>query len=219
MPTPAAPALAVIFLLAYVAGATPFGFLAARWKGVDIRQHGSGNIGATNVIRVMGKKIGLPVFALDCLKGLVPVLLAKHWCGGHGFDATWAGLLAGLGAVLGHNFTFWLKFRGGKGVATSAGVMVALLPVALLAALGVWLLCFYTSRYVALASVAAGISLPLTVLVQRALSSPSRPPALPLLGFAAVIGGMAVWRHRSNLRRLMNGTENRFPRRPNSPAA
>lgn len=214
MPTPPTPTLAVILLLAYAVGATPFGFLAARWKGVDIRQHGSGNIGATNVIRVMGKKIGLPVFALDCLKGLVPVLLAKHWCGLHGFEPTWAGLLAGFGAVLGHNFTFWLKFKGGKGVATSAGVMVALLPLALLAACGVWLCCFYPTRYVALASVAAGISLPLTVLAQRALTG---HPALPLLGFAATIGGMGVWRHRSNLRRLMNGTENRFERRPKSP--
>lgn len=211
MPPPGPLPLIVITLLAYIAGATPFGFLAARWRGVDIRQHGSGNIGATNVIRVMGKKIGLPVFALDCLKGLLPVLLAKSWCAGHGLDGTWASLLAGLGAVLGHNFTFWLNFKGGKGVATSAGVLLALLPVALGVALLLWLILFYTTRYVAVASVGAGAVLPVTVLAQRALTG---APALPLLGFATVIGGLAVWRHRSNLKRLMAGTENRFERRP-----
>ncbi|MES2709053.1 MAG: glycerol-3-phosphate 1-O-acyltransferase PlsY [Verrucomicrobiota bacterium] len=216
MPTPGATTLIVVFLLAYIAGATPFGFLAARWKGVDIRQHGSGNIGATNVIRVMGKKIGLPVFALDCLKGVLPVIFAKAWCGNHGFDSTWASLLAGLGSVMGHNFTFWLNFKGGKGVATSAGVMLALLPVALLAGLVVWLILFHTTRFVAVASMGAGAALPLAVLAQRAVTG---APALPLLGFAAIIGGLAIWRHRSNLKRLMAGTENRFERRSKTPVS
>lgn len=217
MPTPGALPLFVIFLLTYVIGATPFGFLAARWKGVDIRKHGSGNIGATNVIRVMGKKIGLPVFALDCLKGLLPVIFAKSWCASHGFDSTWASLLAGFGSVMGHNFTFWLHFKGGKGIATSAGVMLALLPWALLAALLVWLILFYTTRFVAVASIGAGATLPLAVIVQRALSGGH--PALPLLGFATVIGGLAIWRHRSNIKRLMAGTENRFERRGKSSPA
>lgn len=216
MPTPAPLFLLTILLLAYVAGATPFGYLVAKAKGVDIRQHGSGNIGATNVIRVLGKKIGIPVFILDVLKGLLPVVAARLWCSRSGLDATWPMLLAALGSVLGHNFTFWLGFKGGKGVATSAGVLLAVLPVALGVAVLLWLICFFTTRYVAVASIMAGISLPLTVLVQRALGG---GPALPLLGFATLIGLLAVWRHRSNIRRLREGTENRFTARSHRPAS
>jgi acyl phosphate:glycerol-3-phosphate acyltransferase len=221
MPAPGALALLSIFLLAYVAGATPFGYLVARWKGkgMDIRQHGSGNIGATNVIRVLGKKIGLPVFAMDVLKGLLPVLAAKAWCGQSGFDPTWAALLAALGSVLGHNFTFWLGFKGGKGIATSAGAMLAVMPVALGVAVLAWLILFQTTRYVAVASIAAGAALPLTVLAQRLLSDPAQAPPWPLLGFAAIIGGLAIWRHRSNISRLRAGTENRFVPRSQRPPA
>jgi len=219
MPTPVPLVLVTIFLLAYLAGATPFGYMVARWKGIDIRHHGSGNIGATNVIRVLGKKIGLPVFAMDVLKGLLPVLAAKAWCAGHGLDSTWAMLLAALGSVLGHNFTFWLNFKGGKGIATSAGAMLAVLPVALGVAILLWVIFFYTTRYVAVASIIAGLSLPLTVLAQRALSSPGNAPDLPLLGFATIIGSLAIWRHRSNIRRLRKGTENRFIPRSQRPAA
>lgn len=216
MPTPGPLTLFLVFLLAYIAGATPFGYVVARWKGVDIRKHGSGNIGATNVIRVMGKKVGIPVFVLDCLKGVLPVILARNWCQAHGFDSTWPSLLAGLGTVMGHNFTFWLGFKGGKGVATSAGVMLALLPMALLAGLVVWVALFYTTRFVAVASIGAGVALPLAVVVQRAVTG---GPELPMLGFAVVIGGLAVWRHRSNIKRLLNGTENRFERRPKPSAS
>ncbi len=210
MPSPGFAALALTLLLAYLAGATPFGYLIAKSKGIDIRLHGSGNIGATNVIRVLGKRIGLPVFALDVLKGLLPVLAARLYCRHAALDPTWPLLLAALGTVLGHNFTFWLGFKGGKGIATSAGALLAILPLALAAAILVWLLAFYSTRYVAVASIAAGLSLPITVLLQRALSSPPREPSLPLLAFATAIGGLAVWRHRSNIQRLRQGTENRF---------
>ena len=216
MPTPGPPALLSILLLAYVAGATPFGYLVAKWKGIDIRQHGSGNIGATNVIRVLGKKIGIPVFAMDMLKGLLPVVAARLWCTWTAHEPTWPMLLAALGSVLGHNFTFWLGFKGGKGVATSAGAILALLPAALGVAVVVWLIFFFSTRYVAVASIAAGLSLPLTVLAQRALTG---SPALPLLGFATVIGLLAVWRHRSNIQRLREGTENRFIPRSERPTA
>ena len=219
MPTPVPIDLLTIFLLAYVAGATPFGYIVARWKGLDIRDHGSGNIGATNVIRVLGKKIGLPVFAMDVLKGLLPVLAAKAWCQQQGLDPAWAMLLAALGSVLGHNFTFWLGFKGGKGIATSSGAMAAVLPVALAVAVLLWVIFFYATRYVAVASIIAGLSLPLTVLVQRAFAPPEQAPALPLLGFAAIIGGLAIWRHRSNIRRLREGTENRFVPRSQRPSA
>ncbi len=216
MPPPGPLVLLSILLLAYVAGATPFGYLVAKWKGIDIRQHGSGNIGATNVIRVLGKKIGIPVFAMDMLKGLLPVVAARFWCTHTGHEPTWPMLLAALGSVLGHNFTFWLGFKGGKGVATSAGAILALLPAALGVAVVVWMIFFFSTRYVAVASIAAGLSLPLTVLAQRALTG---SPALPLLGFATVIGLLAVWRHRSNIQRLRSGTENRFIPRSQRPAA
>lgn len=210
MPSPGPAALLLTLLLAYLAGATPFGYLIAQAKGIDIRLHGSGNIGATNVIRVLGKRIGIPVFALDVLKGLLPVLAARLWCRHAVLDPTWPLLLAALGTILGHNFTFWLGFKGGKGIATSAGALLAILPLALLVAVLVWLLAFYSTRYVAVASIAAGLSLPLTVLAQRALSAPDRSPSLPLLAFATAIGTLAVWRHRSNIQRLRQGTENRF---------
>ena len=216
MPPPGPLALLSILLLAYVAGATPFGYLVAKWKGIDIRQHGSGNIGATNVIRVLGKKIGIPVFAMDLLKGLLPVVTAQLWCTWAALEPTWPMLLAALGSVLGHNFTFWLGFKGGKGVATSAGAILALLPAALGVAVVVWMIFFFSTRYVAVASIAAGLSLPLTVLAQRTLTG---SPALPLLGFATVIGLLAVWRHRSNIQRLREGTENRFIPRSERPTA
>ncbi|MES2469343.1 MAG: glycerol-3-phosphate 1-O-acyltransferase PlsY [Verrucomicrobiota bacterium] len=216
MPPPGPLALLSILLLAYVAGATPFGYLVAKWKGIDIREHGSGNIGATNVIRVLGKKIGIPVFAMDMLKGLLPVVAARLWCTQTGHEPTWPMLLTALGSVLGHNFTFWLGFKGGKGVATSAGAILALLPAALGVAVVVWMIFFFSTRYVAVASIAAGLSLPLTVLAQRALTG---GPALPLLGFATVIGLLAVWRHRSNIQRLREGTENRFIPRSERPTA
>lgn len=162
------------------------------------------------MIRVLGKKTGIPVFILDMLKGFLPVILAVQWCASRGYAAETASITAALGAVLGHNFTFWLRFKGGKGVATSAGALLAVLPVALAVALLLWIVLFYTTRYVAVASIAAGASLPLTVLVQRALTG---APGLPLLGLATAIGGLAVWRHRANIRRLLNGTENRFNRR------
>ena len=219
MPTPGPLILLTILLLAYGVGAIPFGYMVAKWKGLDIRQHGSGNIGATNVIRVMGKKIGLPVFALDVLKGLLPVVFAKLWSQENGYDPTWPMLGAALGSVLGHNFTFWLGFKGGKGIATSAGAMLAVLPVALGVAVLLWILFFFATRYVAVASIAAGVSLPITVLAQRAFTGSYAAPPLPLLGFATVIGGLAVWRHRSNIQRLREGTENRFVPRSQRPAA
>ena len=148
---------AMVLVAAYAAGATPFGYLAGKLKGIDIREHGSGNIGATNVIRVLGKGIGIPVFVVDMLKGLVPVVLGAKWAEARGVVSDWPAIAGAAGAVLGHNFTFWLGFRGGKGIATSAGALMALLPVPLLVALGAWLAVFFGTRYVALASIAAAV--------------------------------------------------------------
>lgn len=192
----------VVLVASYVFGATPFGYLAGRLRGMDIRKHGSGNIGATNAFRVLGKPIGIAVFMLDFLKGLLPVLMASQVFP----DAPMAPVLAGIGAILGHNFTFWLGFRGGKGIATSAGVLLALLPVAMLVGLGVWFILFFTTRYVAVASIAAAIAIPIVTAV-RAWEN------RPLLIFSIAIAILAIVRHRSNIQRLMAGTENRFTRK------
>ena len=194
-------------LLAYIAGATPFGYMAGKFRGIDIRDHGSGNIGATNVIRVLGKGIGIPVFILDMLKGLVPVVLTRWWCGQNGIVPDWPGIAAAVGAVLGHNFTFWLGFRGGKGVATSAGIVLALLPLPLAAGVVAWLAVFFISRYVALASIASAVVVPGTALFLHFFRG---QPGWPLTGFSILLGLLAIWRHRSNIRRLRDGTENQF---------
>jgi len=199
---------------AYIIGATPFGYLAGKMKGVDIRQHGSGNVGATNVIRVLGKGIGLPVFALDMFKGWISVMLARWIVTGAGLDSTWPEILAGVMAVMGHNYTFWLKFKGGKGIATSAGVLLALLPIPLGVAFLVWVILFFTTRYVAVASIGASL---MVGIVPAVLHFWRGAPAMPLVWFGAILGVMGVWRHRSNMQRLMNGTENRFTKKTPAP--
>ena len=204
----------VALVAAYAAGATPFGFMAGKLRGIDIRQHGSGNIGATNVIRVLGKGIGIPVFILDLLKGLVPVLLTAHAAAARSLASDWPAIAAAAGAVLGHNFTFWLGFRGGKGIATSAGALAALLPIPLVGAAVVWFAVFFISRYVALGSIAAALALP---AVSVTLHFWKGDPSPPLCVFAALIGALAIWRHRSNIRRLRDGTENRFSRKSKAP--
>lgn len=206
----------MILLLSYVAGATPFGYLAGRAKGVDIRILGSGNIGATNVIRVLGKGIGIPVFVLDMLKGLLPVIAVQAWCESRELDAGIPGILAALGTVLGHNFTFWLNFRGGKGIATSAGALLALITAALAVAVVVWLILFFATRYVALASIGAAATIAVMPAIQHLVTG---NPGIGMVIFAAVLGVLAIWRHRSNIRRLLDGTENRFVPRNRRPAA
>lgn len=204
-------AISLPVLLAYVAGATPFGWLAGRLlRGIDLREHGSGNIGATNAVRVLGKRIGLPVFALDVLKGWLPVALAAWWVegqpvfAGRPMAAQAVPVLAGLGAVLGHTFTFWLGFRGGKGVATSAGVMLGLAPLALLAAVLVWAASMKLSRYVSLSSILAGWTLPAAVGIVGWRSGHFN---LPVLVLSLLIAVLVTVRHRSNIARIAAGTE------------
>jgi glycerol-3-phosphate acyltransferase PlsY len=153
----------------YVSGATPFGYLAGKIKGIDIRQHGSGNIGATNAIRVLGKGVGIPVFILDLLKGWLPVWLGKTWLVTLPCPETLlstAAVITGLAAVLGHMFTFWLSFKGGKGVATATGVLLGIAPLAMVGGLTVWLLVFFSMRFVSLASMMAGVGVVLTMIVE-----------------------------------------------------
>ena len=201
----------VLLAFAYVCGSLPFGYWAGRMKGIDVREHGSRNIGATNVLRVLGKGVGIPVFLLDALKGFVPTWTAEWWMGSHaGASPSTATLIAVFCAamsVAGHMFPFWLGFKGGKGVATSAGGLLGLAPFSLLIAFAVWLAVFYSSRYVALASIAAALALPLAMFVVMTLQG--KWNAI-LLAFGIVMGVLVIVRHRGNITRLLAGTENRF---------
>jgi len=204
--------LTLLILGAYVVGATPFGFLMGKAKGLDIRDHGSGNIGATNVVRIVGKKEGILVFVLDVLKGLVPVLvgtrIAENIMGEHAADfLSSISVLIALATIMGHNYTFWLGFKGGKGVATSGGALAALMPWAVLAAAVVWGIVFYAKRYVALASICAAVTVLLAV-VAEGLVNGQFDEAILLL--SVIVAAMGVWRHRANIARLRAGTENRM---------
>lgn len=182
-------------LLGFACGSVPFGWLAGRLKGTDIRKHGSGNIGFTNVYRTLGPGWAVPVFLLDAGKGVLPVLLA----GPLGLDPR----LCGAGAVIGHVFTPWLGFRGGKGVATTIGVCAILCTRSLLAGLGIYALVLLTTGYISVASLVFAGSLP-------ALTAVFYPRDLSLLAFAAAVALLIVIRHPANIRRLIAGTEPRF---------
>jgi glycerol-3-phosphate acyltransferase PlsY len=197
----------------YLVGSTPFGVLVARLHGVDLRAQGSGNVGATNVGRVLGRKWGYLCFFLDLLKGLLPVLLAG-WVirdgalPGPAGQGVWLG--AGLGCILGHVFSFYLRFKGGKGVATSLGVVLGIWPYftfAGLTAFALWAVVVLAWRYVSLASLVAAFSfVPLVILYNLSIW----PRLWPLLIFASLMVLLIVLRHRSNVKRLLAGTENRI---------
>ena len=194
-------------LLGFLVGSIPFGFLIAKSRGIDIRQHGSGNIGATNVLRVVGKKYGITCFVLDFLKGLLPAVAAYQGIDGDlPLAGTWQ-VATGLATILGHNYTPWLGFKGGKGIATSAGVLLALLPIELGVGLLAWVALFYTTRYVSVASIGAAVAIPIAVLAQSLMSGEWRPAHLV---FALLVAFLATWRHRSNIKNLREGTEHKF---------
>lgn len=192
----------------YLIGSIPFGYLIGRLHGVDIRTVGSGNIGATNVTRSIGKIQGKICFFLDFLKGALPVALVNA---AFTEDTANLALLAGLAVILGHIFPLYLRFRGGKGVATAAGVALALAPYPLLCALAVWVITFLSSRYVSLASIVAAASLPIIAVLFMGLGIGTPfPLANSTILFFAFIAFLAILRHVSNIRRLLNGTESRF---------
>jgi glycerol-3-phosphate acyltransferase PlsY len=196
--------------MGYLLGSCPNGYLVANSRGLDIRQHGSGNIGATNVLRVLGKKWGYLVFFLDALKGFAAVRLA-FLMGNNAVPALarpeLIGIAAALACILGHTFPVWLRFRGGKGVATSAGVLLGLMPLAVFSVLAVWLLLFKTTRYVSVASIGAAAALPIFVAIYLHVALLAGAILLP---FSILIAAVVVWRHRSNIQRLFQGTEQRF---------
>lgn len=203
-------AIALTALAAYLVGALPFGYLIARARGVDIFHAGSGNIGATNVGRVLGRRFGILVFLLDFAKGAGPVLAARHfaprWDTGLPADAL--PVVAGLAAFLGHLFPIYLGFRGGKGVATGAGVVAVLVPVPALGGLLAWVAVVCATRTVSLASLAAALALCLFRLVFTVTQSGE--PNVIITVFCFVAAGLVVARHRANIGRLLQGTENRL---------
>jgi acyl-phosphate glycerol 3-phosphate acyltransferase len=201
--------LTVTAVAAYLVGAVPFGYVVARLRGVDIFRTGSGNIGATNVGRVLGRRYGVLVFALDFAKGALPVLVATR-LPAFGVDVPGEvlGVTAGLAAFLGHLFPVYLGFKGGKGVATGAGVVAVLVPVAALTAALAWVSLVLSSRYVSAASVVAAVVL---AACQMLLVPPPWPGAqLVVTLFCVLAALLVVVRHRTNLRRLWSGTENQL---------
>lgn len=210
-------AFVIIAIVAYLLGSLPTGFLVARARGVDIRTVGSKNMGATNVFRVLGKGPGIFVLLVDALKGFAAVALAINFYPQLNqllptvFTADGLndpslrfglGIVAGLFSILGHNYTCWLGFKGGKGIATTAGAFLALAPIAVGVALVAWIVAFVTTRYVSVASIVAAVALPATVWFTQ--------PNLTLRLIAVGLGVLAIYKHKANVQRLMNGTENRF---------
>ncbi len=195
-------------LIAYLLGSIPTGFLVARARGIDIRTVGSGNIGATNVFRILGKPAGILVLLADAAKGWLAVFIVARLISGWSYPdagqpaSEWFRLCAGIAAILGHNYSCWLHFKGGKGIATSAGVLVALVPLPLLIILTIWILVFAFTRYVSLASIAASFSLPFAAWAVGI----SRTIVLVTAGLAA----LAIYKHKANIKRLINGTESKI---------
>lgn len=188
---------ATLTFLAYLLGSVPTGLLLGKALGVNIREAGSGNIGATNVYRTIGRKLGIITLIGDCLKGLIPVLAAK-WLG---LPPAWIALV-GLAALLGHVYTVFLGFKGGKGVATALGVFLGTSPLSVLVAFGVFAVVLYLWRYVSLASITAAALIPGLVLVFGA------PREVVLM--ALVIAAVVIFRHHENIARLRAGTESKF---------
>jgi glycerol-3-phosphate acyltransferase PlsY len=202
VPPQAGPALnAILAILAsYLLGATPTSYIAGKvGRGIDLREHGSKNLGATNVYRILGWKYAIPVALFDIAKGAVPVLVFSH--------PAWLSVAVGAAAVLGHMFSPYVSFKGGKGVATAAGVFLALAPVAVLLAILVWGLCLWLTGYVSLSSIVAVLTVPVSISLLQ--------PGSPYTFWASVaLVALIIFAHRRNISRLVAGTENRFRTRP-----
>lgn len=197
----------VAILLSYVIGSIPAAHMAGQAKGVDLRRHGSGNLGATNVFRVLGWKIGLAVFLFDTAKGALPVLLLPAAVGATTISPQMLAILCGVAAIAGHVRPVFLRFgKGGKGVATAAGVFLALAPVPMLVALVLFAAVVFTSGYVSLASLTGAVVLPALLAVTQGVQS-------PVFALSIVLATFVFWTHRANIGRLRRGEEHRFGRR------
>jgi glycerol-3-phosphate acyltransferase PlsY len=207
--------VSLLIPVAYVIGSVPFGLMVGKLKGVDPRAAGSGNIGASNVGRLLGRRFFVMVFLLDLLKGLLPMLLAGRLLQGTAHEARtyFLWLLVGFAAIFGHMFSLFLSFKGGKGVATSSGVILGLFPyftIPGVVALAVWAVVLKGTRYISVASIVAAVLFPVTYIMLALVRGwPLLGEQLPLLGFSLLVAGMIVYKHRSNLARLRAGTEPR----------
>jgi glycerol-3-phosphate acyltransferase PlsY len=236
-------------VIAFLLGSIPFGLIIAHLKGIDIRAHGSGNIGATNVLRVVGKQYGITCLFLDLLKGYLPMVIAINLIQIEGkaivphlqfldccalqltseqqFTGQLALVITALCAVLGHNYSPWVGFKGGKGIATSGGVLLGLMPAAVVLLILIWLIVLAITRYVSLASIAAAAALPILTHYGARFHKNSEGISLweagtwnkPLFTFTVVIAVLAIWKHRSNLQRLREGTEPRLGSKKNPKAS
>jgi len=189
----------VIILISYLMGSIPFGLLLAKIiKGIDIREYGSGNIGTTNVSRIMGKKWGLIVFTLDSAKGLIPTLFSKIR-----YPQNYTLLLiTGIAAILGHIYSLFLNFKGGKGVATAFGVMLVLLPIPTLITLGVFAITFLLTGYVSLSSIIAAVSLPILTLIFNLNTS--------IAAMVSTLSCLVIYNHKENIKRIVNKEESKL---------
>ncbi|MFT6179891.1 MAG: glycerol-3-phosphate acyltransferase PlsY [Paracoccaceae bacterium] len=199
----------------FLLGSIPFGLLLGKLKGVDIREHGSGNIGATNVFRTLGKKSGILCLFLDFCKGFIPVMIADHLVSagtlGQSIEVGTA-----LAAILGHNYSPWIGFKGGKGIATSAGALGALMPpIALVVVVLIFVIVTFTTKYVSVGSIVAAIALPILTLYGSYHHGKIADGTwnIPLFIFTLIAGILAVWKHRTNITRLRAGTENKIGQR------
>jgi len=207
-------------LVAYFLGSLPWGYLAGKLNGVDLHKEGSGSTGATNALRVLGKPWGYTVFALDTLKGSLAVIAAfqisSRFFASTPTETISAGVVAAIFAVIGHSYPVWLKFQGGKGIATSAGIMLALFPWPVFGfGLFVWLVLFYSTRFVSVASLGAAVALPTASAAMWYLGDCDAIRT----SIAAAMCVLAVWRHKSNISRLIAGTEKRFEKKPKPSAS
>jgi glycerol-3-phosphate acyltransferase PlsY len=197
---------ALAVALSYVVGSIPAAYLAGKSRGIDLRRFGSGNLGATNVVRTLGWKVGLVVFAVDVAKGVLPVLVLPRWTEGP-FSREVVAILCGVAAILGHFRPVFLKFgKGGKGVATAAGVFFALAPLPMLAAVAVFGLVVLATGYVSLGSLISAVVLPTLLLVTEGVRS-------PVFQISVVLALFVFWTHRANIERLRRGEEYRFGRK------
>jgi acyl phosphate:glycerol-3-phosphate acyltransferase len=186
--------------VAYLVGSVPFAYLLSRQRGIDLRQVGSGNVGATNVLRTSGVRIAVLAMGLDLFKGIAAVVVAQRLALGSGTQ-----MAAGLASVVGHIYPVWLRFKGGKGVATAAGVFAVLTPVALVFASGAFLLSVWTTRYISVGSIVGAITLAVVAIV-------TDTPGVIEVG-SAIVALMILYRHRANIGRLRAGTERRVGQR------
>lgn len=213
------PNLIFIIILSYIVGSIPTSIIITKAiKGVDIRNYGSGNAGGTNVSRVLGKKFGILVILLDALKGvLAVVLVSRLYFGSFPFpnttpfdDFTLVQIIAGIAAVIGHIWTVFAGFKGGKGIATGLGVLVSVVTLDMVIGLGVFLIVMFLSKYISLASISAAISVPLTMVVRENIFGVDIPSYHTLLPFIIALALLVIYTHRTNIERLIQGSESKI---------